>query len=106
MNLKKILNLQIKPEPFILGEPLFWDDPHISKGMLEAHLNPAHDMASRRSQTIDRSVDSLVKTVNIPQAAYVLDLGCGPGLYAQRFARRGFHVTGVDYSRRSIEYAN
>jgi len=31
---------------------------------------------------------------------------CGPGLYASRFAQAGFHVTGVDYSRRSIEYAS
>jgi SAM-dependent methyltransferase len=105
MNLEKILDLQKKPDPFTPGEPLFWNDPHISKHMLKAHLNPAHDLASRRPETIDRSVDWLVKSLNIPQAAQVLDLGCGPGLYAERFARRGFHVTGVDYSRRSIDYA-
>jgi SAM-dependent methyltransferase len=35
----------------------------------------------------------------------VLDLGCGPGLYASRFARAGLRVTGVDYSNRSIKYA-
>jgi SAM-dependent methyltransferase len=35
----------------------------------------------------------------------VLDLGCGPGLYAAQLAGRGLHVTGVDFSRRSIDYA-
>lgn len=35
----------------------------------------------------------------------ILDLGCGPGLYANRFAQLGVRVTGVDYSRRSIDYA-
>lgn len=35
----------------------------------------------------------------------LLDLGCGPGLYAARFAERGLRVTGVDFSRRSIDYA-
>ena len=35
----------------------------------------------------------------------VLDLGCGPGLYAQQLAAAGHRVTGVDISRRSLEYA-
>jgi len=35
----------------------------------------------------------------------VLDLGCGPGLYALQFAQQGMVVTGVDFSRRSIDYA-
>ncbi len=33
------------------------------------------------------------------------DFGCGPGLYAQRLARAGFAVTGVDFSDNSIRYA-
>jgi SAM-dependent methyltransferase len=35
----------------------------------------------------------------------LLDLGCGPGLYAERFAKAGYSVAGVDFSKRSIEYA-
>ncbi len=35
----------------------------------------------------------------------LVDLGCGPGLYAERFAARGLQVTGIDYSHRSIERA-
>jgi SAM-dependent methyltransferase len=35
----------------------------------------------------------------------VCDLGCGPGLYAQRFAGRGAEVTGIDFSAHSLEYA-
>ena len=38
--------------------------------------------------------------------AYLLDLGCGPGLYAERFANADYAVTGVDFSKRSITYAN
>lgn len=37
--------------------------------------------------------------------ARVLDLGCGPGLYAQRLARLGHAVTGLDFSPASIDYA-
>ena len=35
----------------------------------------------------------------------ILDLGCGPGLYAERLAQAGFQVTGVDFSQNSIDYA-
>jgi len=103
--LLQLIELQQKPEPFTPGEALFWDDPHISAQMLEAHLNPKIDAASRRPETIDRSVKWLIETLGLSSGDSVLDLGCGPGLYASRFARAGLQVTGVDYSRRSIDYA-
>ena len=105
MNLEKINHLQKKPEPFAPGEPLFWDDPYISTQMLSAHLNPNNDLASRRPETIERSVDWMINTLELRDDASILDLGCGPGLYAMRFAQRGLRVTGLDYSRRSITYA-
>ena len=105
LNLELLQALQEKPEPFTPGEPLFWDDPHISQGMLAAHLNPTNDLASRRPETIDRTVAWIAGTLGLEPGDRVLDLGCGPGLYTQRFARRGQRVSGVDYSRRSIEYA-
>jgi SAM-dependent methyltransferase len=105
MNLDLILQLQQKPEPFTPGEPLFWNDPHISAQMLKWHLNPENDVASRRPETIQRSVDWLVATLGLHPGDSVLDLGCGPGLYAARLAENGLQVTGVDYSRRSIDYA-
>lgn len=81
----------------------FWNDPYISRRMLEAHLNPYTDAASRNPAFMDQSVQWIVSLV--PAGAHVLDLGCGPGLYARRFASRGLAVTGVDISDRSIEYA-
>lgn len=105
MDIETLLQLQEKPDPFAPGEPLFWDDPHISAQMLKAHLNPAHDMASRRPETIQQSVAWLVATLGLEPGTAVLDLGCGPGLYAAQLAQQGLRVTGVDYSRRSIAYA-
>ena len=102
----QLIALQQKPAPFTPGEPLFWDDPHISSQMLHVHLNPDIEAASRRPETIDRSVVWLIETLGLKPGASLLDLGCGPGLYVSRFARTGFRVTGVDYSRRSIEYAS
>ncbi len=73
--------------------------------MLATHLDPTIDLASRRPETIDRTVAWIVETLGLEPGDSVLDLGCGPGLYTQRFAQRGQRVSGVDYSRRSIEYA-
>ncbi len=87
------------------GEPLFWDDPHISAEMLKAHLDPEIDAASRRPETIDRTCHWLIEHFGLKPGNRVLDLGCGPGLYASRLAKRGLKVTGIDYSRRSVEYA-
>jgi SAM-dependent methyltransferase len=48
----------------------------------------------------------LIETLSLRPGDSVLDLGCGPGLYASRLTRAGMRVTGLDYSRRSIEYAS
>jgi SAM-dependent methyltransferase len=105
LNIETILRLQEKPEPFTPGEALFWDDPHISTQMLKAHLDTDSDLASRRLETIQKSADWLIATLDLQRGDCVLDLGCGPGLYAARLAEKGLHVTGIDYSRRPIEYA-
>lgn len=105
LDLEQIIQLQSKPEPFTPGEPLFWDDPYISQQMLSAHINPNNDLASRRPEKIERSVNWLISQMNLYQNSKLLDLGCGPGLYAAQFAKKGIQVTGVDYSRRSIDYA-
>ena len=101
----QLIELQHKPEPFTPGEPLFWDDLHISSQMLQCHLDPNIEAASRRPETIDRAVLWLIDTLSLKAGDSLLDLGCGPGLYASRLARAGLQITGVDYSRRSIAYA-
>jgi 2-polyprenyl-3-methyl-5-hydroxy-6-metoxy-1,4-benzoquinol methylase len=94
-----------KPEPFAKSTAPFWDDPYISEQMLKAHLDPNIDLASRKHDTIDRSVEWIVKELSLQKGNRILDLGCGPGLYCTRFAERQFIVTGIDYSKRSIQYA-
>jgi SAM-dependent methyltransferase len=105
LNLDQLFELQQQPEPFAPGAMPFWDDPHISQQMLAAHLDPSTPAASRPPADIDRSVAWLVDLLDLHPGTALLDLGCGPGLYAARFAARGLRVTGVDYSRRSIDYA-
>jgi len=104
--ISQLMELQQKPEPFTPGEALFWDDPHISEQMLKAHLDPNIEAASHRPETIERSVKWIIEALALKVGDSVLDLGCGPGLYASGFAQAGLQVTGIDYSHRSIEYAS
>lgn len=94
-----------KPQLYAPSTGEFWNDPHISKGMLEAHLNPQVDAATRKHEFLDQSVQWITKIAPPPQYESLLDLGCGPGLYAERFYKAGYSVTGVDFSERSIAYA-
>ena len=82
-----------------------WTDPHISEQMLRYHLDPAVDAASRSAEIIERSVAWMVGAFALGDGARVVDLGCGPGLYANALARAGATVTGVDFSSRSLAYA-
>jgi SAM-dependent methyltransferase len=106
LDLRQLQQLQQRPAPFTPGEPHFWDDPHISKQMLDAHLSTSTDAASRRPEIIDRSVEWLISALTLGAEKSILDLGCGPGLYAARLAQHGLKVTGVDLSQRSIDYAS
>lgn len=105
MNLLEILKRDEVPQPWTEGEKIPWNDPDFSIRMLKEHLTQAHDLASRRSEIIDRHVDWIHGTVLASKPARVLDLGCGPGLYASRLAKLGHSCVGIDFSPASIDYA-
>jgi SAM-dependent methyltransferase len=87
------------------GEKIPWHEPAFSRRMLEEHLSQSHDMASRRSEGIDRHVSWIDGEILSHRPSRILDLGCGPGLYAERLSRLGHECVGIDYSPASIEYA-
>ncbi|MCD8350920.1 MAG: class I SAM-dependent methyltransferase [Planctomycetaceae bacterium] len=93
------------PPPFHRGSANFWDEPHISEQLLKAHLDPNFEGASRKLGFIDRSVAWITASLPPDRHRDLLDVGCGPGLYAERLHDNGYHVTGIDFSRRSIDYA-
>ncbi|SHH04546.1 Ubiquinone/menaquinone biosynthesis C-methylase UbiE [Anaerosphaera aminiphila DSM 21120] len=94
-----------KPELFKTGEILFWEDEYISRQLLNAHLNPSIDSASRKIDFIEKSVEWIFKIASPLTNPLLLDLGCGPGLYAEKFSQLGYDVTGIDISKNSIKYA-
>lgn len=93
------------PQPWGEGDNIPWNEPGFSARMLKEHLSQAHDMASRRSEMVARQVEWIAREVLGPAPARLLDLGCGPGLYLQALAVRGYQCRGIDFSPASIAYA-
>lgn len=93
------------PAPWSEGDNIPWNEPGFSERMLKEHLTQEHDAASRRLEKIERHVAWIHQQAFEGQPGKLLDLGCGPGLYASRLTRLGQQVTGIDYSPASITYA-
>jgi len=105
MNITDIVSKSGKPKIYEKGTAFMWTDQHISKQLLDIHLNPDIDLASRKKSSIDKTANWILESQMGKGKLSILDLGCGPGLYTEIFAEKGHQVTGMDISRNSIEYA-
>ena len=102
----KLEEINSRPTPFqFYTADELWTDDHTSKKMLEYHLNESVDLSSRSKDFIARSVKWIVSHFGIDVNTSIADFGCGPGLYTTSFAENNADVTGIDFSRRSIQYA-
>ncbi len=99
-----ILALTKRPSIYTPGTATMWTDPYISKGLLETHLSQETDLASRKLTTVEKTIRWILSQVP-GRSLSILDLGCGPGLYTERLAKKGHCVTGMDFSPRSIAHA-
>ncbi|WP_321345899.1 class I SAM-dependent methyltransferase [uncultured Draconibacterium sp.] len=104
MKLNKLLANTQKPNLYEPGTAIMWTDEHISKQLLQVHLNENVDLASRKPATIKKTVNWILEKSG-GEKLNILDLGCGPGLYSTMLAEKGHNVTGVDFSKNSIDYA-
>jgi SAM-dependent methyltransferase len=82
-----------------------WGDQEFSERMLHEHLDQSHDLASRRLAVVEEQVTWLVERLGLSAGDRLLDLACGPGLYAAELGRRGVVVTGIDVSPAAIREA-
>ena len=95
-----------RPEPFqFYTASDLWTDEHTSEQMLSYHLNKDIDISSRNGEFINRSVEWIVSRFNVTAGTKIADFGCGPGLYAIKLAQKQADITGIDFSTRSIQYA-
>lgn len=104
MNDLNIYNFSKKPRLYDKGNSIMWTDKYISKQLLKMHLDKNSDIASRRPDKIDGIVKWILENENRKQLK-ILDLGCGPGLYTEKFAKEKNEVTGIDFSVNSINFA-
>jgi len=102
----QLVKINIKPKAFefYTAEEL-WTNEYTAQQMLSYHLNSEIEAASRNFNFIDRSVNWIVGKFQLTANSKIIDFGCGPGLYTSRFAKKGIDVTGVDFSKNSLEYA-
>ena len=105
MKIMDIVQREKNPTPWGEGDNIPWNDPKFSQRMLKEHLTQDHDAASRRFFIIDQQVGWIHNRFLQEKPARILDLGCGPGLYASRLAKLGHFCVGIDYSPASISYA-
>ncbi len=82
-----------------------WNEPAFSERMLQEHLDESHGAATRITTERTAQLDWLWTKLDLHPGTRLLDVTCGPGLYAVELARRGCLVTGVDFSPAAIAYA-
>ena len=89
------------------GSQLPWHEPDFSRRMLDIHLDPSTQMASRSPDVIARHLDWLTAQLGSPGAdgGRILDVGCGPGLYCHGLARRGWAAAGFDFAPAPVAWA-
>ncbi len=67
-----------RPEPFeFITTEVLWNDPHISKQMLETHLNEDVNLASRRMTFIEKSVAWIVDRFAVSEGTRSVILAAG-----------------------------
>ena len=82
-----------------------WHEPGFSARMLAEHLTQAHDMASRRLEAIAGQAQWILSLLDAKEPSSLLDLGCGPGLYAPHLVAPGHRYLGIDLGPASIAHA-
>ncbi len=105
MDLISFVDRSPVPEPWAEGDNIPWNDPGFSQRMLAEHFRQDHDGASRRTGKIAQHVAWIHRDLLCSKPSRILDLGCGPGLYALRLAQLGHTCRGIDFSPASIDYA-
>ncbi len=82
-----------------------WDAPDFSERMLHEHLDESHGAATRVTAERAVQINWLWQKLDLRPGFRLLDVTCGPGLYAVELARRGCSVLGIDFSPAAIAYA-
>ena len=103
---EELEKINTRPKPFEFNTTSdLWTDEYTSKQMLSFHLNEKVDISSRNAAFIERSAEWIASHFNVGAGTKIADFGCGPGLYTTRLAGKQADVIGIDFSKRSLKYA-
>ncbi len=70
------------------------------------HIAPVFDLLYHRQRKgFKKSLDQAASRLELDPSMSFIDLGCGTGALTSVFRDRGLQVTGVDLSKKMIEYA-
>ncbi len=91
-----------KAEEFTPRDTLPWESQ--AKHLLRCRTETGF-LGLRPFEQVESDVAWLTENLGLPQETNILDIGCGPGLYSNRLATRGYHVTGIDIAQPFLDYA-
>ena len=92
-----------RPKAFEPGNLTLWTDEYIALNVLKKHLDGNVNSGSRKGSIIKKTA-KWIKDIQ-PDSYKILDVGCGPGLYAPLFCNLGYSYEGFDISGYQIKYA-
>lgn len=101
----ELLKHLYSPESFETSKNNIWVDPSFSSFVFNSYFNPEIPGGSKDLNFIKKTSSFINEIFPSDQYKNLLDLGCGPGLYAESFSSKGYNVTGIDYSEKAIQYA-
>lgn len=121
VNLEKPWKLGALPEGWEWFAFTFQDQAQIAltKDEIDAMLKASDDIVrhaysrmqlssaeQKWAQYTASEVDFILNYTDLDSCCHILDLGCGTGRHAIALAKRGMHVTGIDYVAAFIDQAN
>jgi len=105
VDLNLLFSLTTRPPLYMRSGNYIWTDDHVGRQMPKLRLDPNIDSARLKHSTIDNQADWITNLVGNPNGKRLLGIGCGPGLFCERFHSAGFSVRGMDFNTHSIAYA-
>jgi len=85
-------------------------DPKALQQITETTLGNYNQTAERfregtRDHDVSQNIEALLRHIQVPAPARILDFGCGPGRDLRTFTALGHTATGLDGSERFVEMA-
>lgn len=93
------------PKEFEYNSNNIWTNEKVEEFVFNSYFSPEIEGGSENEKKINSTVEFIVNNFPSQYYPYVLDLGCGPGFYSYKLAKKKYFVTGIDISNKALTYA-